>query len=187
MGHEQPQVLAAQLGRPLQGSGCVVRRCHKNLPVVIQTEPVLEDGTPFPTLYYLTCPLARIRISRLEAAGWVRDLTARLDDDPAFKARHTAAQAAYFTAREARLPEDSPVRKRFRGGVGGSRGGVKCVHAHYAHFAAGGDNPVGELAAARIEPLDCTQPCVLEGGEKNPAWSEPKSKDGLDLSLPGGL
>ena len=186
MGHEQPEVLAAQLGRPLQGSGRVVARCHLRLPVVIQSEPVLDDGTPFPTLYYLTCPLARIRVSRLEAAGWVRELTARLETDPAFKAAFERAQADYAAARDARLPADSDARARLRGGVGGSRGGVKCVHAHYAHHAAGGDNPVGRWAAERIEPLDCEQPCVVEGA-RNPAWREPKSQDGLDLSLPGGL
>ena len=184
MGHEQPEVLAAQLGRPLRGSGRVAARCHLALPVVIQAEPELEDGTPFPTLYYLTCPLARIRVSRLEAAGWVRDLTTRLETDAAFKAAFDRAQADYAAARDARLPADSPVRERLAGGVGGSRGGVKCVHAHYAHHAAGGENPVGRWAAARIEPLDCERPCVVDG-VKSPAWREPKN--GLDLSLPEGL
>jgi hypothetical protein len=178
--------LAAQLGRPLHGSGRIAARCHLGLPVVIRTEPVFEDGRPFPTLYYLTCPLARARVSRLEAAGWVRELTARVEEDPAFGAEFAAAQAAYREERAQLLPQESPVRDKLRGGVGGSAGGVKCVHAHYAHHAAGRCNPVGRLAAERVEPLDCDAPCVLEGA-RNPAWREPKSEDGLDPGPSGGL
>ena len=33
-------------------------RCHLGLPVVVRVPPILDDGTPFPTHYWLTCPLA---------------------------------------------------------------------------------------------------------------------------------
>lgn len=187
MAHEQAEVLAAQLGRPLRGSSRVVSRCALKLPVVIQTHPALEDGRPFPTLYYLTCPLARARISRLEGAGWVRALTARLDEDPAFRAGMAAADKAYAEERASLLPPDSPQAPLLRGGVGGAVGGLKCLHAHYAHRRAGGENPAGAWVAERIEPLDCASPCVVDGA-RNPAWREPgNSKDVLDPGPPRRL
>lgn len=160
------------MGRPLKGSSRVAARCRLGLPVVIETAPVTGEGEPFPTLYYLTCPLARTRVSRLEHAGKVRELTARLASDPAFAAAFERADRAYRAARTARVPPGSPVLSRLRGGVGGAEGGVKCLHAHLAHLLAGGDNPVGAAIRDRVEPLDCPVPCVREGA-RNPAWREP--------------
>lgn len=165
-------VLAAQMGRSLAGESAVVSRCELGLPVVIEVEPEVE-GRPFPTLYYLTCPLARARISRLEAAGGVRAAQARLAEDPELARRHQAAQAEYAARRAGKLAADSPVRARLRGGVGGAEGGVKCLHAQYAHARAGRDNPIGEEVAHAVEPLGCTSPCVLREGGRNPAWREP--------------
>lgn len=165
-----------QLGRPLRGTSRVVDRCGLGLPVVLEVDPD-HEGAPFPTLYYLTCPLARARISRLEAEGGVREYTARVADDPAFAAALEAARAAYVARREALLPEGSPARARLAGaGIGGARGeGVKCLHAHYAHARAGGPNPIGEEVARAIGPLDCERPCV-RAGARNPAWREPAAQ-----------
>lgn len=162
----------AQLGRPARGAWRVASRCGLGLPVVIEAAPVLEDGSPFPTLYYLTCPLARRRVSRLEQRGEVREWTARLEADPALRAAFEAAQVDYAARRAALLPPGHPAGERLRGGVGGAERGVKCLHAHFAHARVGGPNPIGSDVAARIEPLECQAPCVA-GGERNPRWREP--------------
>jgi hypothetical protein len=163
------------MGRPLDGEHTVASRCSLGLPVVLDCHPS-QDGRPFPTLYYLTCPLARARVSRVEAAGGVRAFAQRLEREPDFRAAFEGAQAAYAQARDERLPPDDPVRARLRGGVGGAVGGVKCLHAHYAHARAGGPNPVGEAVAAEVEPLNCPTPCVVDG-RRNPAWREPAKPD----------
>jgi hypothetical protein len=168
------EVVEAQVGRPLRSPADVVVRCHLGMPVVTRVPPLLDDGTPFPTLYWLSCPLAVRRIGRIEAAGGVGDMDRRAIEDPVFGEALGAAHAAYAAERDALIGEVSgPVPG---GGVGGARAGVKCLHAHYAHHAAGGANPVGAATAARIEPLDCAAPCVVpdaDGAVPNPAWREP--------------
>jgi hypothetical protein len=132
---------------------------------------VLDDGTPFPTHYWLSCPLASTRIGRLEGMGGVRRMEARAAADPTFAARLAAAHERYAGDRDALVPPDAVHRPS--GGVAGSSAGVKCLHAHYADHAAGNDNPVGEAVALWVEPLDCAVPCVLDGAH-NPGWSEPR-------------
>lgn len=161
------RVVETQIGRPLRADSIPVSRCHLGLPVVVQVPPILDDGTPFPTLYWLTCPLATTRIGRLEGAGGVKRLEQKAEVDPEFGRGLDVAHGVYATEREALLPEDASPRPS--GGVGGTANGIKCLHAHYAHTRAGGDNPVGELVQEWIEPLDCTAPCVV-GDEMNPNW-----------------
>lgn len=169
-------VVAAQLEREPRAPVTVLHRCHLGLPVVIDVPPLLDDGTPFPTSFWLTCPLAVRRIGRLEADGGVRAAEARLHGEPALAVRHETAMNRYAADREARIPAGY-AGPRPVGGVGGTRTGVKCLHAHYADHAAGNDNPIGEGVAASIEPLDCVEPCVaeVEGSvARNPAWVEPR-------------
>ncbi len=168
--------VTAQIGRPSRAAADVVARCHLGLPVVVRMPPLLEDGTPFPTRYWLTCPLAVTRIDRLEGAGGVRAMERRVAIDPEFADRLEAANSRYSADRDALLSDGAaPVPT---GGVGGTTGdGIKCLHAHFADHAAGNDNPVGELVAPWVEPLDCSVPCVVADGESaslNPAWREPK-------------
>jgi hypothetical protein len=161
------RVVETQIERPLRADSIPVSRCHLGLPVVVRVPPILDDGTPFPTLYWLTCPLATARIGRLEGAGGIKRLEQKAEVDPEFGARLNQAHTAYEDERDTLVPDGaSPTPS---GGVGGTTVGIKCLHAHYAHTRAGGDNPVGELVQDWIEPLDCTAMCVLEG-EKNPAW-----------------
>lgn len=169
-------VVAIQLDREPRSPVVVTTRCHLGLPVVIQVPPHLDDGTPFPTTYWLTCPLAGRRIGRLEAAGGVKAAAARLASDPELAARHDAAMKRYAAGRDALIGADAP-RHRPSGGVGGVHRGVKCLHAHYADFAAGNANPIGVTVAADIEPLDCAVRCVIGVGASvvvNPDWREPK-------------
>lgn len=165
------QTMEAQIGRPLRAESAVVARCPLGLPVVAKVPPILDDGTPFPTRYWLTCPLASTRIGRLEGAGGVRSMDRHSASNPEFSVALDQAHRRYAAERDAAIPPGAdPVPT---GGVAGSTGGVKCLHAHYADHAAGNANPVGALVAPWIEPLDCTVPCVVDGAP-NPRWREPK-------------
>ena len=145
------------------------------MPVVIDVPPILDDGTPFPTMHWLTCPLATLRVSRIESAGGVRSADEQIRTDADVRAAFGAAMDRYAQARDSLLPDgwSGPVPT---GGIAGSSGGVKCLHAQYADTAAGNENPIGEGIAQRIEPLDCVSPCVaiVEGSVvRNPTWVEP--------------
>jgi uncharacterized protein len=135
------------LGRPPQGPFVVVVRHPDGTPLVIRNAPLLDDGTPMPTLYWLVGEPERTRVSRLESAGGVAAAEAAVDPEEL-----AAAHARYAAERDALLPRDhhGPTPT---GGVGGTRRGVKCLHAHYAWFLAGGADPVGrwthEVLAAR--------------------------------------
>lgn len=160
-------VIETQIGRPLRADSEVVARCHLDQPVVVRVPPHLDDGTPFPTLYWLTCPLAVTRIGRLEGAGGVKRMEAKAAADPTFGAALQRAHDDYAAEREALIEDRTAPQPS--GGVGGTSTGVKCLHAHYAHALGGGDNPVGALVDAWIGPLDCQVPCVVDG-QLNPDW-----------------
>jgi hypothetical protein len=138
-------VLTAVLGRPPEADFEVCVRDAAGAPVVIRNAPLLRDGTPMPTRYWLVDPALRAAVARLESTGGVREAEAAVDPD-----RLAAAHAAYSAEREAALPSDW-AGPRASGGVGGTRRGVKCLHAHYAYWLAGGDDPVGAWVAERLE------------------------------------
>jgi hypothetical protein len=149
------RLIEAQIGRPVRGEVAVAARCRYGLPVVARTGPHLPDGTPFPTLYWLTCPAVRVAVGRLEAAGWNAALTERLAADPELAAAQRKAYDSYVRQRDAvggPLPGDPAA--------GGLPGRVKCLHALYAHEAATGADPVGRIARKVIDPVDCPGPCV---------------------------
>lgn len=131
------------LGRQPQGAFEVVRRDASGDPVVIRNAPLLADGTPMPTRYWLVGRWEVLAVSRLEAAGGVAQAEAELDP-----ASIADAHARYAAERDADVPDDVAVAPA--GGVGGTRQGVKCLHAHYAWFLAGGDDPVGRWVADRL-------------------------------------
>jgi hypothetical protein len=136
------------IGREPRGRFEVVLRDADGDPVVLCNAPLLDDGTPMPTRYWLVGPGVVRRVSRLEAAGGVRQAEAAVDP-----VELAAAHERYAAERDAALPHDhdGPVPT---GGVGGTRSGVKCLHAHYAWYLAGGDDPVGRWVAARLETID---------------------------------
>ena len=145
-------VVAAQIGREPRGPVSVATTCEHGLPLVIRTAPRLETGEPFPTLYWLTCPLAVRRIGGLESAGRMRDLNARLAADRDFASSYRAAHDRYRRDRDG--SDEGTVES-----AGGMPGRVKCLHALYAHERADG-NPVGAMVRDEIEPLGCPAPCV---------------------------
>ena len=126
--------IAAQLGRAPRGLLGVAHRCPCGLPDVAETAPRLPDGSPFPTLYYLTCPRAAAAVSKLEAAGLMRDMTARLADDE-LRGRYEAAHRDYLARREAaaRHAGVEPLPDGTQS-AGGMPGRVKCLHALVARL-----------------------------------------------------
>jgi uncharacterized protein len=170
-GVAERRLIEAQIGRDVRGSVAVASRCRYGLPVVVRTAPLLPDGTPFPTLYWLACPAARVAVGRLEAAGWNAKLSERVAAEPELAAAHAAAHASYLAQRDAmaRLPGNP--------GVGGLPGRVKCLHALYAHQAATGANPVGRIVSQVVDPIDCPGPCVNGTvPEPHPATPEPAAR-----------
>jgi hypothetical protein len=151
-------VVAAQLGRPPRGARAVAHRCPCGLPDVVETSPRLADGTPFPTLYYLTCPRATGAVSVLESAGRMRTMSARLAEDAELAERYRAAHERYLAHREAigHVDEIAGVS------AGGMPTRVKCLHVHVAQALAEGPggNPFGDEALAEIGPWWTDGPCV---------------------------
>jgi hypothetical protein len=132
--------VAAQLGRQPRGMLAVAARCPSGHPAVVMTSPRLPDGTPFPTLYYLTCPRLCSLASRLEAAGVMREMTARLAGDPELAAAYRRAHEMYLSQRDALEPLGTDAT------AGGMPVRVKCLHSLLAHALAAGHgvNPLGD-------------------------------------------
>jgi hypothetical protein len=154
-----PDDLAAvelQLNRPPRATRAVAHRCGCGLPDVVETSPRLDDGTPFPTLYYLTCPRARAAIGRLEASGLMREMTERLASDPDLAARYRAAHESYLARRDEIEPLGTTVT------AGGMPTRVKCLHVLVAHSLAAGPgvNPFGDEALSALEDWALDGPCV---------------------------
>ena len=133
------------LGRVPRGAYAVVVRHADGSPLVIRNAPLLDDGTPMPTRYWLVGEPERTDVSRLESEGGVRAAAAAVDADELAE-----AHARYAADRDAAIPADHRG-PRPTGGVGGTRTGVKCLHAHYAWHLAGGDDPVGRWVARALE------------------------------------
>ncbi|HEY0575130.1 MAG TPA: DUF501 domain-containing protein, partial [Pseudonocardia sp.] len=131
--------VTAQLGRRPRGVRAVAHRCPCGLPSVVRTNPRLEDGTPFPTLYYLTCSRLCSRIGGLEADGRMREMTERLATDPELAEAYRRAHEAYLAERDALEPLGTQVS------AGGMPDRVKCLHVHVGHALAAGPgvNPIG--------------------------------------------
>ena len=151
--------VALQLGRPPRAMCGVAHRCGCGLPDVVETNPRLDDGTPFPTLYYLTCPRAASAIGRLESAGLMREMTSRLAEDPDLAASYLAAAEDYLARRDAKEPlPGAPAQ-------GGMPTRVKCLHVLVAHSLAVGPgvNPFGDEALALLPDWSAGGPCVAAG------------------------
>ena len=172
-------VVALQLGRPPRGLRQVAHYCPCGLPDVVETAPRLADGTPFPTLYYLTCPRAVAAISRLEAAGVMRQMQERLASDAALRDAYQAAHRDYLARRDeaARAAGVAPLPSGTQS-AGGMPGRVKCLHALAAHeLAVPGANPLGRETLAAAGPWWAPGPCVGEADA--PPEARPASKDRL--------
>ena len=150
------EAVAAQLGRPPRALRSVAHRCPCGLPAVVRTSPRLADGTPFPTLYYLTCRRLAGLVARIEAGGAMREMTDRLATDPELAAAYRAAHESYLAERDAVEPLGTQIS------AGGMPGRVKCLHVHVAHALARrhGVNPFGDEVLEQIGDWWTAGPCA---------------------------
>jgi len=136
--------VALLLGRPPGGRFRIVVRRPRGAPVVIENAPHLDDGTPMPTLFWLVDPSLREQVSRIESHGGVKRFEAALDP-----ALIEAAHKDYAARRDVLV--EHPELPQPSGGVGGTRTGLKCLHAHLAAYLAGLDDAVGRAVSEEIE------------------------------------
>ncbi|KMM45847.1 MAG: DUF501 domain-containing protein [Cellulomonas sp.] len=144
------EVLAEQLSRPPRGVVAIAARCVCGRPLVVRTSPRLDDGTPFPTTYYLTNPQAVAAVSTLEASGLMKEWTARLAVEADLAEAYRHAHEAYLADRE----ELGHVEEIAGISAGGMPTRVKCLHVLVGHALAAGPgvNPFGDEALALIRP-----------------------------------
>ncbi|CAA9362147.1 MAG: FIG004853: possible toxin to DivIC [uncultured Nocardioidaceae bacterium] len=156
-------MVEAQLGRPPRSLHEVAHRCPCGNPDVVATEPRLEDGTPFPTAFYLTCPRAASRVGTLEASGLMQEMTQRLATAPALAEAYHGAHQAYLRFRESigRVPEIAGVS------AGGMPDRVKCLHvlAGQALAQGPGVNPLGDEVVDLLGDYWAPGPCAVVDGE----------------------
>lgn len=148
-------VVAALLGRPSRARSAVAHRCAHGLPTVLRVDPRLRDGTPFPTTFWLTCPLVKRAVGTLEADRVMAGFNDRLAEDEDLASGYAGASERYVAFRDrlgGRLPGDPSA--------GGMPGHVKCLHTHAGHTLATGDNVVGHRTLDRVLPVACPGPCV---------------------------
>ena len=154
------EAVERQLGRVPRGVVGVAHRCPCGQPDVVETAPRLDDGTPFPTTYYLTCPRATGAISTLESQGMMREMTERLAEDGELATAYHRAHEDYL-ARRAALGEVPEIAGTSAGGMPTR---VKCLHVLVAHALAAGPgvNPLGDEALAALPPWWAGGPCARE-------------------------
>ncbi|MGB4581189.1 MAG: DUF501 domain-containing protein [Coriobacteriia bacterium] len=142
-------VVARQLGRSPRGRWRCVARCSHGFPTCIATEPLLDTGEPFPTLYYLTCPHLVARTSALESQGESQRWREAVAADPSLASRLRNADVSY---RGARAAEGGGVDPTPGVGIAGQRDplAVKCLHAHVAGYLAGIDDPIGAAVVRQV-------------------------------------
>ena len=155
---EDEAVIEAQLGRPPRAIHAVGHRCPCGNPDVVATEPRLEDGTPFPTTFYLTCPRAASMIGTLEASGLMKEMSDRLEQDAELAASYRAAHESYLAYREAigEVPEIAGVS------AGGMPTRVKCLHVLAGQSLAQGRgvNPLGDEVLDALGDFWRSGPCA---------------------------
>ena len=160
MSVSQADIAAAseQLGRPVKGVVAVAHRCECGLPDVLETAPRLPDGTPFPTLFYVSCPRLASAIGTLEGSGVMRAMTERLAADPELAQRYRTAHEGYLARREThgRVEEIDGIS------AGGMPDRVKCLHSLVGHTLAVGPgvNPFGDEALEQLPAWGAKGPCV---------------------------
>lgn len=142
--NENIEQVTKLLGRKPIANYVIAVKDEAGQPLVIKNDPICYDGTPMPTLYWIVDPVLRAKISRIEAAGGI-SIAEREVDETELENAHKI----YAAERDA-LIEEGYLGPKPYGGVGGTRIGVKCLHAHYAYFLAGGDDPVGKWVEAKF-------------------------------------
>ena len=154
------QAIETQLARPIRGALAIAHRCDCGKPDVVLTAPRLEDGTPFPTMYYLTCPKLTGAVGTLEANGVMKELQAELDSDEQLAAQYEKAHQSYLVdrAKLGEVPEIAGIS------AGGMPNRVKCLHVLVAHSLAVGPgaNPLGDRVLEMLGDWRGSSSCIEE-------------------------
>jgi hypothetical protein len=167
--------IEAQLGRRPRSIHEIGHRCPCGNPDVVATEPRLDDGTPFPTTYYLTCPRAASRIGTLEASGLMKEMQERLAADSELAERYAGAHEDYLAARAGIAEETGQSVPEIAGiSAGGMPDRVKCLHVLAGHSLARGRgvNPLGDEVLDLLGEWWASGPCVSPGQEPQPSESQ---------------
>lgn len=157
------RAIQAQLGRPPRSIHAVGHRCPCGNPDVVTTEPRLDDGTPFPTTFYLTCPRAAGLIGTLEASGLMKEMSARLTEDAELAAAYREAHERYLAARAEIAAEKGLQVDEIAGiSAGGMPDRVKCLHVLAGQSLAQGRgvNPLGDEVLDALGAWWLSGPCV---------------------------
>lgn len=160
------KILKWQLGRAPRGAKAILQRCSQGRPQVILNSPLLPSGTPFPTIYWLTCPLLNKKVAILENQGWIRRFQEQISKDNCFRKAVLEAQINYRETRKkmaadiSELPlfAQETLNQTGIGGVG-DLSKIKCLHAHYAHHLVSGANPIGGRIDELLGKFICEEEC----------------------------
>ena len=164
----EKQTVEIQLNRKVRSNIDVVARCHFDLPVVVDVPKNLDDGTPFPTMYWLTCPMYVKKVSTLESNGMVKDLDKQLVDDKKLNKLWRKRQKSYENERNKKYKSLSNTISPM-GGVGGTTKSIKCLHSHLADELVSGKNVIGKVVLESVGGCNCNEPCIINGS-KNDKW-----------------
>ena len=169
MDNKDSKIVEIQIGRNLRSDVSVSCKCHFNLPVSIKVPPNLDDGTPFPTTYWLTCPMYNKKIGTLESHGMINELDNELMNNSDLKQEWQSRQESYKDERD--TIQEPEAKYRSSGGVGGATESIKCLHSHTADELSTGLNPIGKIVLESVGYFNCEQPCVdITEMKKNPEW-----------------
>ncbi len=163
----EKKTVEAQLDRSVRSDINVTTKCHFNLPVVIKVPPNLDDGTPFPTSYWLTCPMYNKKVGSLESHGMIKELDKQLKENKKLYELWNERQDSYKEERDSENKGDQIVPS---GGVGGAKESIKCLHAHLADELATEKNAVGKIVLESVGGFNCEEPCIDENYKKNIKW-----------------
>ena len=163
------KIVEQQIGRKLRSDSQISCRCHFNIPAVIKVPPKLDDGTPFPTTYWLTCPMYNKKIGTLESHGMINELDNVLMKNQNLKKEWQSRQDSYKKERDS--IQEPKAKYRSSGGVGGATESIKCLHSHTADELSTGLNPVGKIVIESVGYFNCEHPCVdISEMKKNSEW-----------------
>jgi len=163
------QIVELQIGRKLRSESKIISKCHLNLPTVIEVPPHLDDGSPFPTTFWLTCPMYNKKIGSLESHGMIKDLDEQIANNSSLKDKWEERQKSYAKYREELVDKKNQLKPQ--GGVGGASNSIKCLHAHTADEIATNQNFIGKIVLESLGNFNCENPCYnTDTLEKNPDW-----------------
>ena len=154
------------LGRIPQGQFEIVVRTKSGDPVVLRNAPFLDDGTPMPTRYWLLGEHETVVVGRLEASGGVNQAEADIGPE-VLEETHNR----YAAERDAAIDPTHTGPRPF-GGVGGTRIGVKCLHAHFGWWLAVGDDPVGQWVADKLS-ISRDDYVLVDTARSRPVFTSP--------------